>query len=192
MELEEIIKFVKSKLSEKRFNHCIGVMNMCEKLAKIYGTDIERAQKIGVTHDMAKEMTHEEDLEYMKENGIKLTDEEKGMPYLFHGYVAAEIARKELGFDDEMCEAIKHHTTSKPNMTILQKILYVADKVEEGRTYSDVNFYRNLAYTDIDECIIKILDYQISEDINNEMTIPSISCASRNYIINNRNSISNA
>lgn len=183
MTLDEIIEFVKERLSQKRFNHCLGTMNMCEKLAKIYSADVEKAKKIGVSHDLAKEMTNDEYLSYMKENGIKLSDEEMEMPFLFHGIVGADIAKKKLGFDDEMCEAICHHTTSKPNMTILQKILYVADKVEEGRTYSDVDFYRNLAYKDIDECVVKIIDFQISDDIKREIPIPRISVESRNFIL---------
>ena len=70
-------------------------------------------------------------------------------------------------------------------MTILQKILFVSDKIEENRTYSDVEYYRNLAYNDIDECILKILDYQIKNDIETNRTIPQKSIESRNYILIN-------
>lgn len=185
MELDKIVEYVKNNLSERRFKHSVGVMNMCEKLALIYGADVEKAKKIGIVHDMAKEMKNDEMLKYISENNLKLTDEEKTMTYLFHGIVAADIAKKKFSFDKEMELAVAYHTTSKPAMTILQKILFVSDKVEENRTYSDVEYYRNLAYDDIDECVLKILDYQIGNDIETERTIPQKSVESRNYILIN-------
>lgn len=185
MELDKIVEYIKNNLSEKRFKHSVGVMNMCEKLAKIYDADVEKAKKIGIVHDMAKEMTNEELLNYIDENNLKLTQEERTMTYLFHGIVAADIAKKKFSFDREMELAVAYHTTSKPAMTILQKILFVSDKIEENRTYSDVEYYRNLAYNDIDECILKILDYQIKNDIETNRTIPQKSIESRNYILIN-------
>lgn len=186
MDLNTIEMYVKSKISEKRYNHSVGVMNMCEKLAKIYNADIEKARKVGIAHDMAKEIPTDELLKYTEKNNINLSSTEKNMPFLFHGIVAADIAKKELQFDDEMSSAIANHTISKPNMTILEKILFVSDKIEENRTYENVEFYRNLAYEDIDECIVKIIDFQIESDIKKEIIIPQKSIESRNYILINQ------
>lgn len=186
MELKEIQEQVKNKLSEKRYTHCVGVMNMCERLAIKYGADVERAKKVGIVHDMAKELSSEEMLEYVSKNNIAITENEKAVPQLLHGKIAADIAKKNFGFDDEMKIAVEDHSTARPNMTSLQKILYVADKVEENRTYSDVEYYRNLAFEDIDQCMLEILDYTITDHVNKGQIILEKSIESRNYILINR------
>ena len=86
-------------------------------------------------HDMAKEMTDEEMLDYVKKNKIRITETEKAIPQILHGKIAADMAKKKYDFDDEMCTAIACHTTGKENMTLLQKILFVADKTDETRSY---------------------------------------------------------
>lgn len=183
MSLEELKKIAEKSLSSYRYKHSLGVMNMCAHLSSIYNVDKEKAMKVGIMHDIAKEMTDEEYLKYFKDNNIKLTEEEQNLPYLYHGIVAADICKKKFNFDNDMTTAIRNHTISSPNMTALAKILFVADKIEEGRDYPSVDSYRTLAYKDIDACIIKIINYHISMDIKNNTIIPSTEVMSRNYIL---------
>ena len=132
--LEEILQFVKQNLSEERAKHIFGTTTMCEKLAKIYGVDVEKAKLVGAAHDIAKEFSKEETLKYIKENDIEIDEIEKENLGLLHGKLAADIVKKKYGFDDEMVDAIKYHTTGYTNMSLLAKILFAADALEEGRT----------------------------------------------------------
>lgn len=189
MEIDFYKKELKKYLinDEKRYNHCIGVMNMCKKLSTIYGQDVERAMKIGIMHDLAKDFSKEEKLNFCFENKIEVDDVEKASPGILHGKIAAFICRRDYQFDDEMCEAIAVHTTGKANMTTLEKILFVSDKIDETRTYEDVDYYRNLAYNDLDRAIIEIINYVIMDCTKNDKIIHNKSIESRNFLLINQN-----
>ena len=133
MEYKEIEANVKKILSEYRFTHSVGVAKKAVELAKIYGVDEEIAKKIGIAHDVAKEMTDEEMLKYAISNNIETDEIESAKPSLLHGKIGADIALKKYGFTKDMANAIKWHTTGKENMSMLEKIIYVADKIEENR-----------------------------------------------------------
>lgn len=185
MELEELKKELKLYLKddEKRYNHCIGVMNMCEKLATKYNVDIEKAKKIGLMHDMAKDLSKSEKLEYVDINKIECSKNERLLVEILHGKIAADICKKKYDFDDEMCRAIAIHTTGDENMTMLQKILFVADKTDETRNYEDVEYYRKLAFKDIDEDIIEIINYVICNCTQKDKIIDEKSIRTRNFLL---------
>ena len=111
------------------------------------------------------------------------SDLEKNMVEILHGKIAADICRKKYNFDDEMCDAIANHTTGKENMTLLQKIIFVADKIDETRTYSDVEYYRNLASEDLNKAILEIINYVIKDKIESDKPILEQSIKTRNYIL---------
>ena len=110
-DIEFLKEELKQKVNEKRYMHSLGVMKMCEKLAKIYDGDIERAKLVGLMHDLAKDMSNEDKLSYVVENNIFCTDVEKRIIDILHGKISADICKKKYGFDDEMCMAISAHTT---------------------------------------------------------------------------------
>lgn len=163
MKLKEIQNIVKKTLSEKRYYHSKCVMDMCKKLAKIYGVDIEEAKKVGIAHDIAKEMNLEEQQKYIKENNIYIDDIEKQTPKLLHAKIGADIALKEFGFNKEMVEAIRCHTTAKENMDMLSKILYISDWIGLDRDFEDVKYIRKLVNKNIDEALVYALDKTIKE-----------------------------
>jgi len=127
--MDKICEYVKQNLSEKRYYHSVCVMKKCEELAKHFGENIEEAKKVGLIHDIAKELSDEEKLSYAKENDIEIDPVELKHPGLLHGKIGADIAKKKFGFSEKMCQAIKYHTTGGKNMSILDKILYVADAI---------------------------------------------------------------
>lgn len=127
MEIEQIQEKIKQILSEKRYNHSIAVMQRCEELAKIYGADIEKAKKVGIAHDIAKEMKKDEKINAIKQNNIQLDEIEMQNPGLWHAKIGAVICKNELGFTQDMVQAVENHTTAKPKMDLLSKILFVAD-----------------------------------------------------------------
>ena len=133
MKLEQIKERVKQVLSEKRYNHSLAVMQRCEELAKLYGADIDMAKKVGIAHDIAKELNEEDREKYIKQYNIELDNIEKQNPGLLHAKIGAIICKNELGFTQEMVQAVENHTTGKPKMDLLSKILFVADATRFGQ-----------------------------------------------------------
>ena len=185
MDIEELEKIVEKELSEKRFNHSKCVMIRCEEIAKKRGFDIEIAKKVGILHDIAKEMTPEEKLSYCKRNNIEVDDIEKENTTLLHAKIGADIAKKEFGFSDSMANAIKAHTTGLPEMDELAKILFIADRTSKDRELPDIEYINELLDKNIDETILYILDRKIELQIKKHATMHLNSIITRNWFINN-------
>lgn len=158
---------------------------MCEKLAIKYETDVERAKKAGLMHDLAKEFSKEDKLKYIKDNNLKMDEIEELTVEILHGRIAADICKKKYAFDDEMCSAIEYHTTGKPNMSMLEKIIFIADKIEETRKGEGIEELRRLAFEDIDTAILKNIDFTLINNIQKGNLITEKSLETRNYILIN-------
>lgn len=185
MEYEEIENDVKSVLSEYRFTHSLGVAKKAIELAKIYGVQEEIAKKVGIAHDIAKEMTDEEMIEYAKANNIRIDEIETVKPSLLHGKIGADIAAKKFGFTQDMINAIKWHTTGRENMSMLEKIIYVADKTEENRKGTRFNLEksRELSTQNIDETLIFLMNEFITNNVKNEWLIHPETINARNELL---------
>ena len=162
---KEVREVVKQRLSKDRFYHSECVANRCVELATIHKVDAEAARLAGIAHDIAKEMSHEEKLEYCKENHLEVDSIEKVHPGLLHAKIGADIAKKEFGFSEDICSAIKYHTTAKANMSQLDKVLYVADMSSQDRQFSDKSYVIELGNKDLDECVKYILKVGINQRI---------------------------
>lgn len=171
MKYEEIEKIVRKTLSEKRYIHSCGVAKRAVELAKIYGEDEEKAKIIGIAHDIAKEMPKQEALKYAKENGIIFDEVEKFEPGLWHSKLGADIAKKKFGFDSDMAQAILYHTTANINMNTMDKIIYIADKTEEGRTIIDLELARDISNKDLDEGVLYISKFAIEYSLKKDSLI---------------------
>lgn len=191
MEYKEIENDVKSVLSEYRFTHSLGVAKKAIELAKIYGVQEEIAKKVGIAHDIAKEMTDEEMIEYAKANNIRIDEIETVKPSLLHGKIGADIAAKKFGFTQDMINAIKWHTTGRENMSILEKIIYVADKTEENRKGTRFNLEksRELSTQNIDETLIFLMNEFITYNVKNEWLIHPETIKARNDLLLNEGKI---
>lgn len=191
MEYEEIENDVKSVLSEYRFTHSLGVAKKAVELAKIYGVEETIAKKVGIAHDIAKEMTDEEMLEYANTNNLEVDEIERAKPSLLHGKIGADIASKKYGFTKDMVNAIKWHTTGRKNMSMLEKIIYVADKTEENRKKArfDIEKSRELSKQDINGTLIFLMNESITYNVNNEWLIHPETIDARNYILLNEGKI---
>lgn len=184
MELEDIEKVIKETLSKKRFYHSICVMKKCEELAKQYDIDYKTAKKVGLAHDIAKEMTNVEKLNYIKENNLPIDIVEEHNLGLLHAKIGADIAKKSFGFSDEMCNAIKFHSTAKANMTMLEKILYIADWCGDDRTFEDaINIKNILSEEGIDKAILYSLNMIINEQLENNREIHINTISARNFLL---------
>lgn len=186
MELEKITEIVKDRLSEKRFYHSQCVMERCEELAKQLKYDVEIAKKVGIAHDIAKEMPNEEKIEYARKNNIQIDEIEFSNPTLLHAKIGADIAEKELGFTKEMSTAIRAHTTGIENMNILDKILFIADRTSKERGFSDIDYLNSLLAKDIDEAVLYIFDKKITLQIEKKAQMHPDTVIARNNLLVNR------
>lgn len=187
MELEEIEKYAKEQLSEKRFYHSQCVMKRCEEIAIKLDYDVDIAKKVGIAHDIAKEIPQDEKLEYCKKNNIEIDEIEKENLGLLHAKIGADIAKKELNFNESMCNAIKAHTTGLPSMDMLAKILFIADRTSSDRNLLDIDYINKLLNKNIDEAILYILDQKIELQIQKHATMHINSIITRNWVIENLN-----
>lgn len=168
MNYEEVENYVKSVLSEKRFKHSQGVAKRAQELAKIYNEDEDKARIIGIAHDVAKEMPKEEAIKYAKENGIEFDEIEKLEPSLWHSKLGACISIEKFGFTKDMAKAIEYHTTGNIHMNTLDKIIYIADKTEENRTYEGIEDGIKISNESLEDgmlfCAKRAIKYSLAKD----------------------------
>ena len=158
----ELKEIVKSKMSLKRFTHTLGVVEMAEKLAKIYNADIEKCKIAALLHDICKEM----DMEYIKnicKNNFmsELSGEDLENNEILHGFAGSYYVKNKLGIDDkEILSAIKYHTVGAKNMTLVEKIVYIADAIEYGRNYPSVVEIREETFKNLDKGILMEIEHK--------------------------------
>ena len=142
--------FARERLSPKRYGHTLRVADTAQDLALAHGLDPDRARLAALLHDAAREVPLKECLDLAERWGLPVGEPERESPKLLHGPVAAELARRELGVqDDEVLDAVREHTTGRPGMGLLSLVLFVADKIEPAREYPSVENLRRLAREDL-------------------------------------------
>ena len=158
--LTKLQKKVKKELDEARYQHTLGVMFTASALAMCYGTDIEKAQVAGLLHDCAKCIPNDKKIRMCKERKIEITRVELEAPYLLHSKLGAYLATEKYGIKDpEILGAIQWHTTGRPNMTTLEKIIFIADYIEPGRCKAEnLPEVRKLAFHDLNLTVCRILE----------------------------------
>lgn len=183
MELIEIQEYIKKHLSKERYYHSVCVMECSRNLAKRYGANIEITEKIAIAHDIAKEMTEEEKLKYIKENNIEIDEVEKENTSLLHAKIGKDIAMKRFGFTENMGQAIANHTTGNKNMDIYSKILFIADRTSKDRKFEDLDYLNKLLDTGINETVLYILDKKIELQIEKKRAIHINGIIARNSLL---------
>lgn len=159
-QIAEMRRKLKKKLNPMRYEHTISVSFTCMNLAMNYGYDLQKAELAGLLHDCAKHFTDEELIARCEKHGILLTEGQKKAPAVIHAIYGAWLAEHKYGMEDaEILEAIRCHTTGKPAMGILDKILYIADFIEPRRDKaSNLPAIRALAFQDLDKTVYQIMD----------------------------------
>ncbi|MBO3443260.1 bis(5'-nucleosyl)-tetraphosphatase (symmetrical) YqeK [Clostridium sp. CCUG 7971] len=185
MILENINSKLKEMLPEKRFNHSLNVATCAAKLSEIYNYDKEKAYLAGIAHDCAKYLNKEEVKYYVNKYNINLDSLEKDNLALSHSVIGSYIAKYELNIEnDDIINAIKYHTTGKENMDMLEKIIYIADLIEEGRDFPGVDKLRELTYSGkLNEALIVSFNNTIKFVIDNNQMIHPRTIDARNYLI---------
>lgn len=163
LELPELRACSYSLIRHKRVAHVMGVEEEAVKLAKFWGADPELARHAGILHDCTKYLELAPQLHLCAKYGIELDALEQKAVKLLHSKTGACMARYVFGEPDEVYEAIFWHTTGKADMTLLDKILYMADYIEPNRDFEGVERLRRLAYTDLDQAMLLGVESTIRE-----------------------------
>ena len=138
MTRSELIDRLKKALKDKRFQHVLRVEETAIKLAEQYGVDVEKASIAGLCHDYAKQRPDEDFIAEIKKKGLNPLLLDYGNA-IWHGVVGAELIKDELGiWDEDILNAVRHHTTGAPVMTKLEQVIYMADYIEPGRDVAGV------------------------------------------------------
>ena len=157
MNLKQAKELVRSRLSDKRYEHTINVKKMAVKLAKRYGADEEKAALAAILHDSAKEISKDEMREIMRQYP-QYAEGGESRPPVWHGICASILARTQWGVEDEaILSAIACHTAGKPGMSKLDKIVYLADMTSAERDWPGVNKLRKLELKDLDAAMLAAL-----------------------------------
>ena len=181
---EHMETYLKDKLDNKRFLHSLSVRDTAVAMAKYYGEDENKARIAGVVHDCAKNINGYELINIAKKHGYKINAIYEESPQLLHGLVGAIIARDTMEIKDKgIFNAIAYHTTGRKNMTLLEKIIYLADYVEPLRKYPGVEELRELAFKDMDIALIKSFDITIKYVIDKGQMLHLNTIEGRNYLI---------
>ena len=158
-QINKIKKSVQRHLDKERYQHTLGVMYTAGALAMRYEVDLEKAMLAGVLHDCAKCLSSDKKIKLCEKYRLVVSESEAKNPGLLHAKLGAHIAfSKYKIYDSQILDAIEYHTTGRPDMTLLDKIIYIADYIEPSRASAPhLNLVRKLAFEDIDECLYVIL-----------------------------------
>lgn len=159
-DLKLLQKHMKEELTEDRYDHTLGVMYTAEALAMRYGVDMTKAAVAGLLHDCAKCIPNSQKLKICRKHHIEITELEEANPSLLHAKLGAYMAEKTYGIKDpEIISAIRWHTTGKPDMSLLDIIIYMADYIEPNRDKApDLKEIRRLCFENIEEALYRVLE----------------------------------
>jgi predicted HD superfamily hydrolase involved in NAD metabolism len=157
---KDLVSWLAGNLKKTRFKHVMGVLEVALELAEAHGVSKEKAETAALFHDYAKNFDDEAMLRYVNEKNLH--DEHLticGSINLYHGIVAASIAEKKYGVQDQdILSAIRNHTFGRAGMSKLEKIIYLADIIEISRDFEGVDEIREKAFLDLDQALIKAID----------------------------------
>ncbi len=156
---QKLRKQLEKELKPDRFDHTLGVAYTAASMAFVHGADVEKAFIAGFLHDCAKCMSHDEQIKICEKHNIDITDVERRNPSLLHAKVGMYLARTRYDvYDTEILNAIRWHTTGREDMSLLEKIIYIADFIEPNRKpLEGLPVIRKEAFEDLDRCLAHIL-----------------------------------
>lgn len=182
---EELRPIALSYLKPKRMPHVLGTEQEAIRLARQYGADVTEARIAALLHDCTKKLDLEEQLALCEQYGIELDDLERRALKLLHSKTGAAIARDVFGVSDAVYNAIYWHTTGKPEMTLLEKVIYLADYIEPTRDFPGVEELRSAVHTDLDAGLLMGLNDTIAEMEQRGNPIHKNTREARDYLLKN-------
>lgn len=177
-------ELLKKRLSKKRFQHSMNVAEECFRLAERYGADKQRCYLAGMLHDIMKEELPERLKQYVMDSGLSPDPAEIAAKSLWHGIAGGYYIREELGIDDEeLISAVRYHTVGCAKMTLMEKIVFLADMISEDRHYKDIDKMRRYCYEDIDVAMSVALIYLIESVCGRCSAFPLSTFEAYNYYL---------
>lgn len=172
------------EIGNNRYKHSLDVMEVSINLAQRYNYDTEKARVAGLLHDCAKYHDKTYLLKRVDDFGIMLDEIMTYNNELIHGVLGAVVAEKEFNIQDiEILDAIRYHTTGRENMKMLDKIIYLADYIEPGRSFTGLDKVRDLAFIDIDKALILAMENTIKYLLDTNKLIHLDTIKARNYLL---------
>lgn len=174
---KELIVKLRDKMRKvqdpKRYEHTLGVTYTAACLAMCYGADVQHAEIAGLLHDCAKCLSNEKKIQICVKNYVEMNDAEAKNPFLLHAKAGALLAEKEYGIiEPDILNAVRFHTTGRPGMSLLEKIVFIADYIEPGRNHSEyLPEIRKLAFMDLEAALKRILSDTLDHLQNSDKEI---------------------
>ena len=184
--IKEIQNKLLNDIGKKRFEHSLRVAETAKKLAEIYGVDVKKAYLAGLIHDCAK---YNEEV-YIKKYNIDfyIYPVSSIKDPVLHSFLGAEVAKKVYNiYDRDVLKAIEYHTTGRPDMSDLEKIIFIADAIEPARDFEGIEKIRKLAFKNLNKAMLNLLDSNIIFLIGKKALINPLSFEARNYLIEEKN-----
>ena len=162
MNIDQYLTYL-DRLSEYRRTHSLNVSAEAVRFAEKYGADIEKARLAGLLHDVTKETDLDLQLQIIKNGGIMLTEVERRSPKLWHAISGAVYVRDTLGIDDpDIFNAIRYHTTARAGMSLLEKVIFLADFTSAERSYPDIDVIRAHAENSLEDGMLYGIRFTIA------------------------------
>lgn len=180
--MDSIKDYIEKNLSEKRRTHVYGVVETARSLAEKYGCDRDKAEAAALFHDMFRSTPVEELNMYVRQ--LNLDDVYIDNANLAHGPIAAVIMKRDYGIDDEdVLNAVRYHTTGREGMSTLEKVIYLADAIEPGRSYPAVDELRKLAEVSLDQACLASMERSINYISERGLFLHEDTIKARNYLL---------
>ncbi|MDO5716542.1 MAG: bis(5'-nucleosyl)-tetraphosphatase (symmetrical) YqeK [Tissierellia bacterium] len=181
---EEAIRFLKKHLDGWRVDHSIRVMELARAMALQWGADVENVEIAALLHDCGKWKDREAALKKLESFGIIVDGELRYDYNLVHGILGSFLVQEVFGvYEKEVLDAIRYHITGRWDMGLIEKIVYLADKLEPARDYPGVEAIRKMAEKDLDKALLMVLDDTIMYLINHHHFIAPDSIEARNFLL---------
>ena len=177
-------ELLKKRLSKKRFQHSMNVAEESFRLAEKYGADKQRCYLAGMLHDIMKEELPEKLKQYVMDSGLSPDPAEIAAKSLWHGIAGGYYIREELGIEDEeIISAVRYHTVGCARMSVMEKIVFLADMISEDRHYKDIDKMRKYCYEDLDVAMSVALIYLIESVCGRCSAFPLSTFEAYNYYL---------
>lgn len=181
-ELQDIRAVLSERIKRKRLSHTMLTALEAVKLAHRYGADTKKARLAAILHDCVK-LPNKELVEFCDANGYEISDYERENPYLIHSRLGARLAQEEYGVDDEeILQAIRHHTLGRVGMSLMDKIIYVADKIEPSRHYEGLDDVRRVAYENLNRAMLLVMQHSAEYTVSSGRKINPSTAAVMEYL----------
>jgi predicted HD superfamily hydrolase involved in NAD metabolism len=184
MNSDEMKAKLQAMLKPERYVHSLGVAQSCFDLAQKYGYDAQKAYLVGLLHDCAKNIPKQEQIGICHKNNIQLDEIELITNGLIHAKTGVAVARIEFGLTDpELLDAISYHATGRENMTLIEKIVYLADMIDPSRAFGNLEELRKEAYVDLNKALLMTMNLVLKFNIEKNSILHPTTLLARNYLL---------